>query len=175
MAKCVEIMCDCMSLSGDSATADECACDVMGILAVECHDQDPTVDLSGWRSKYDCLVTCPNGAVYKECIKQTCEVTCENRNNPNACPEIPDLCYPGCVCPDGLILKKDKCVKPIECRDCECDGFGDTQYFSFDRSNFTFNGNCTYIAARDQLLPGTFKIDHDFQVQYPDHLKVFHF
>lgn len=41
-----------------------------------------------------------------------------------------------------------------------CDGFGDPQYVGFDRSNFTFNGNCTYVAARDVSPTG----EHTFQV-----------
>jgi hypothetical protein len=32
---------------------------------------------------------------------------------------MPGTCIPGCFCPDGLVRKGDKCVKPIECRDCE--------------------------------------------------------
>lgn len=41
-----------------------------------------------------------------------------------------------------------------------CDGFGDPQYLTFDRSNYTFNGNCTYVAARDVNPHGK----HTFQV-----------
>ena len=185
IGRCVEIMCDCMRLQQPTecdeslgpaamaecqqqATADdlsECGCKTMTTMASECRNENPSVDLTGWRTKYDCLVDCPNGAVYKECNKRACEVTCTNKKDPNACPEIPDLCIPGCVCPDGLVRKYDKCVKPNECRDCVCDGFGDPQYFSFDRQNFTFNGNCTYIAARDKLVNGQGESSsHDFQV-----------
>jgi hypothetical protein len=32
---------------------------------------------------------------------------------------MPGTCIPGCFCPDGLVRKGDKCVKPNECRDCE--------------------------------------------------------
>lgn len=43
-----------------------------------------------------------------------------------------------------------------------CDGFGSPQYLTFDRSNYTFNGNCTYIAARDVNPHGK----HTFQVGF---------
>lgn len=166
-------MCDCMGSTKDSsespsAAADRCACQAMSVMAVECHDDQPTVDLSGWRSKYDCSVDCgTDGSVYKECNKKTSQRSCQNNKNPHPCPPMPDLCYPGCVCPDGLVRHSDgKCVKPSECRDCVCDGFGDPHYISFDRNNFTFGGNCTYVAARDKLSKLEAKIDHDFQVYF---------
>lgn len=169
--RCVDIMCDCMGAIKDStisstAAADSCACQAMSVMAVECHDDHPTVDLTGWRSKYDCSIDCgTDGSVYKECNKKTCERSCQNNKNPHPCPPMPDLCYPGCVCPDGLVRHGDgKCVKPSECRDCVCDGFGDPHYISFDRNNFTFGGNCSYVAARDKLSKSESKIDHDFQV-----------
>ena len=142
----------------------ECACHALGILAQECRNQDAQVDLSGWRSKHDCIVDCPGGTVYNECNRRACEVTCANRKDADACPEVPDLCVPGCVCPDGLVRKGDRCVKANECRDCICDAFGDVHYFSFDRNNFTFGGNCSYVAARDKLGDGKdAKSGHDFQ------------
>ena len=76
---------------------------VMSLMATECQEQDQSVDLSGWRSKYDCQVECPGGAVFHECNQRNCEVTCNNMKNPNACPRNAQLCYPGCVCPDGLV------------------------------------------------------------------------
>lgn len=164
-------MCDCMASTQATAptaaiAAERCSCQAMSVMAMECHDSHPAVDLSGWRSKYDCSVDCGSGgAVFHECSKQRCETTCLNKMKANECPELPHLCYPGCVCPDGLLRNSDDvCVKPSECRDCVCDGFGDPQYFSFDRQNFTFNGNCTYVAARDKLLPFESKTEHDFQV-----------
>jgi hypothetical protein len=41
-----------------------------------------------------------------------------------------------------------------------CNGFGDPQYLTFDHSNYTFNGNCTYVAARDVNPHGK----HTFEV-----------
>lgn len=41
-----------------------------------------------------------------------------------------------------------------------CDGFGKPQFVTYDRRNFTFNGNCTYIASRDKSSDGK----HAFQV-----------
>lgn len=175
VSRCVQFMCDCMAgqqqqqqqQESADALVRECTCQSLGIAATECRNRKPGADLSGWRSRHDCTVDCSAnpGSVFKECNKRTCELTCNNKKNPNACPESPDLCVPGCVCPDGLVRKDDRCVKPNECRDCVCDGFGDPQYFSFDRSNFTFNGNCTYVAARDKLLPtDDSQNGHDFQV-----------
>ena len=171
--RCVEVICDCIQnlplLETPSATAgaDQCQCKVMGVMANECYEKNPSVDLSGWRSKHDCVVECSGGAVYHECNKPTCETTCLNKKNYNTCPEVPNLCFPGCVCPDGLVRRSDiQCVKPSECRDCVCDGFGHSQYITFDHQNFTFTGNCSYIAARDLILPQESKIGHDFQVIY---------
>jgi hypothetical protein len=50
-----------------------------------------------------------------------------------------------------------------------CNGFGDPQYVTFDHSNYTFNGNCTYIAARDVNPQG----NHTFQVGSLNCLVVF--
>lgn len=169
--RCVEVMCDCMqslpTSTSATAAADQCECKVMGMMASECYENNPSVDLSGWRSKLDCVIDCPNGGVHHDCNKPICETTCLNKKNSNSCPEVPKLCYPGCVCPDGLVRKGDnQCVKPSECRDCTCDGFGHSQYVSFDNQNFTFSGNCSYIAARDSILSQESTIGHDFQVTF---------
>jgi len=165
MSRCVEHYCDCVK----TPDAEQCQCKVMSLMATECQEQDQSVDLSGWRSKYDCQVECPGGAVFHECNQRNCEVTCNNMKNPNACPRNAQLCYPGCVCPDGLVRKNEKCVKPAECRDCVCDGFAPSQYFSFDRNHFDFNGNCSYVAARDQLDDSLDSTAHDFQVLVTNH------
>jgi von Willebrand factor type D domain len=41
-----------------------------------------------------------------------------------------------------------------------CDGFGDPQYLTYDRVNYTFNGNCSYIASRDVSKNG----EHQFEI-----------
>lgn len=139
-------------------------------MATECLQNDASVDLSGWRSKYDCQVDCgPGGAVFQECHRRPCEPTCYNmRDGADAgCPELgAGGCYPGCFCPDGLVRAGDgTCVKPSACRDCVCDGLASSQYFSFDRNNFTFSGNCSYVAARDHLDDLLDTNGHDFQVE----------
>lgn len=176
--QCVDAMCDCVTSTVAFSVSDaieKCACQVMSMMATECHNAHPAthIDLSGWRNKHDCPLSCPpsSGMIYRECNdRRHCESTCsDRRTNPRStCPEdLPELCYPGCVCPEGLVRREsdDVCVKPVDCRDCVCQGFGDPHYVTFDRANYTFNGNCTYVAARDQLSDGDqLRTDHDFQV-----------
>ena len=168
--RCVEMMCDCALSTVAFSTAaalDQCRCQVMAVMATECSESHPSVHLSGWRSKYDCPVNCPAGTVHRDCQQPAvCEPTCYNRKDvgPSKCPKMPPLCYPGCVCPDGLVRRPrdGRCVKATECRDCVCQGFGDPAYMTFDGRNVTFNGNCSYVAARDKLTAG--RDQHDFQV-----------
>lgn len=56
-----------------------------------------------------------------------------------------------------MVRKNDICVPASECKNCICDGFGGrTQYITYDRKNFTFDGNCTYLLSRDLLVPDAF-------------------
>nr|CAD7570854.1 unnamed protein product [Timema californicum] len=157
LSHCIETTCACLE---SNATQEECRCQALLNFVTECQATNQNIDLSSWRVQLDCPVSCPGNLVFNECYKHQCERSCDNLMAEDPCPVAPNICFPGCFCPEGLVRKGELCVKPVECRDCICDGFGDPQYLSFDRSNFTFNGNCTYIAARDISPTG----EHDFQV-----------
>nr|CAD7397465.1 unnamed protein product [Timema cristinae] len=157
LSHCIETTCACLESNG---TQEECRCQALLNFVTECQATNQDIDLSSWRMQLDCPVSCPGNLVFNECYKHQCERSCDNLMAEDPCPVAPNICFPGCFCPEGLVRKGELCVKPVECRDCICDGFGDPQYLSFDRSNFTFNGNCTYIAARDISPIG----EHDFQV-----------
>ena len=58
---------------------------------------------------------CPVGWILNDC-GSLCQRTCEDylTNTHRDCPE--DMCgMPSCVCPEGLIVFKDRCVDPLEC------------------------------------------------------------
>lgn len=63
--------------------------------------------------------SCPPPLVFHDCFQRECEPNCNSMKDTTQCPAMPGTCIPGCFCPDGLVRKGDKCVKPIECRDCE--------------------------------------------------------
>jgi hypothetical protein len=85
------------------------------------------------------------------CYRNKCEMSCENLREVEPCPASEGVCVPGCFCPDGLVRSGDDCVPPTECRDCACDGFGNSRHVTFDKSDVLFNGNCTYVLSRDVL------------------------
>lgn len=78
---------------------------------------------------------------------------------------MPGVCFSGCFCPDGTVRNGDECILPTECRDCICDGAGNSNFVSFDKNNFTFSGNCTYVLSRDIVknIKGG-KSGHTYQV-----------
>ncbi|PNF36643.1 hypothetical protein B7P43_G19101, partial [Cryptotermes secundus] len=158
ISHCIETACSC--LQATRSTEAGCRCQALLGFVTQCTAADPSVDLSSWRVQHDCPAFCPPPLVYHDCFQQECERSCSSMKDGSQCPFMSGTCIPGCFCPDGLVRKGDKCVKPSECRDCVCDGFGDPQYLTFDRSNYTFNGNCTYVAARDINPHGK----HTFQV-----------
>lgn len=104
--------------------------------------------------------------VFQDCYQRRCEPTCESINDPTICPKLPNLCFPGCYCPAGLVRKGDECISPSSCRDCECNVLPHLQYVTYDESNFTVSGNCVYVMSRDQSFDGK----HTFQV--PEHFKL---
>ena len=58
---------------------------------------------------------CPVGWVLSDC-GSLCQCTCEDylTSTHRDCPE--DVCgMPSCVCPEGLVVFKDRCVDPLEC------------------------------------------------------------
>ena len=58
---------------------------------------------------------CPAGWVFNEC-GSLCQRTCEEylTNTHINCPEH-TCAMPDCVCPEGLVVYKDRCVDPLEC------------------------------------------------------------
>lgn len=104
---------------------------------------------------------CGPGERYQDCFRATCEKSCENLHDDTACLEREGSCVPGCFCSPGLVRKGERCVNPEKCGDCVCEGYGDPHYQTFDRQNYTFNGECSYVAARDKNVRG----QHAFQVR----------
>ncbi|XP_073969601.1 hemolectin isoform X3 [Rhodnius prolixus] len=145
LSQCVESICLCMQSSNSS---EDCRCQALLEIVTECQVKMPRLDLSIWRVEHDCPVQCPPNLVYKECFKRICEPCCAELMVSDACPETEE-CFPGCYCPDGYIRSGEQCIKPTECRDCQCDGYGGSSRFvTFDRMDFTFKGNCTYTLAQ---------------------------
>lgn len=107
---------------------------------------------------------CEAPLIYKDCFQRECEPTCESLGDPSQCPKIDHACYPGCYCPEELVRKGDKCIKPTECRDCECKATGQLDFLTYDETNFTISGNCVYVLTRDQLSDKHNK--HNFEVCY---------
>ncbi|NXV53859.1 SSPO protein, partial [Uria aalge] len=59
-------------------------------------------------------VRCGGGQLHQECAPP-CGRTCADLRLPAAasCPELADLCVPGCNCPPGLVLGEGgQCVPP---------------------------------------------------------------
>lgn len=112
-------------------------------------------------------ISCPSPLVHSDCYKRRCEPSCDTLNSDD-CAIIPDACFAGCYCPEGTVRKGDNCVPIADCKDCVCNSFGTSKYFTYDRKSFTFNGNCTYLLSRDIVLPGV----HTFQVNWT-HFLIF--
>ncbi|XP_068082174.1 hemocytin [Anabrus simplex] len=154
---CIETVCECLAAN---SSIEDCRCQALLNFVIQCQEADSSIDLTGWRIQHDCPGVCEPPLVHYDCYQHECEPTCDGLRHSEQCQAKTEACFEGCFCSDGLVRKGDKCVKPNECRDCVCDGFGDPQYMTFDRSNYTFNGNCTYVAARDVNPTG----NHEYQV-----------
>lgn len=76
---------------------------------------------------------------------------CNSLQEVEPCPKMKGVCFSGCFCPPGTVRNGEDCVHPTECRDCVCDGFGNTKFVTFDRKNFVFDGNCTFVLSRDSI------------------------
>lgn len=161
LSRCMETACDCLKNSAqlDDQKKSACKCSILQSFVAECMAADESIHLDTWRSRHECLATCPAPLVHNDCYRRRCEPSCDTLND-NDCPHLPGTCFSGCYCPDGTVRSGEKCVPVNECKDCICDGFGPSQYITFDRQNFTFNGNCTYLLTRDLLTP----TNHKFQV-----------
>lgn len=164
-SKCIESACECLRASKNAEMSGKppdhrCKCSILQGFVRECLAADDKVHLDTWRSAYDCELPCPPFLVHRDCYRRRCELSCDTLKGED-CPYLPGTCFSGCYCPEGTVRKGDKCVNPSqECRDCVCDGFGQSQYVTYDRNNFTFDGNCTYLLTRDLVLPGI----HTFEV-----------
>lgn len=165
ISKCLETACEC--LKGESLTntgdvdkmKDACSCSILQNFVSACLAADETIYLDSWRSIHNCYKECPQPLVYKDCYRRRCEPSCTLLAGDD-CPQLPGTCFSGCYCPEGSVRKGDQCLSPSECKDCVCNGYGQSQYLTYDKQNFTFNGNCTYLLTRDTLLPDV----HTFQV-----------
>lgn len=167
ISKCLETACECLMASSQLESYDksspapfkQCKCAMLQNYVVDCLAADESVILDSWRSVHECEADCPAPLLHKDCYRRRCEPSCENIKS-NECTYLPGTCFSGCYCPEGKVRKGNDCVPMSDCRDCVCDGFGKSQYITYDRSNFTFDGNCTYLLTRDVLLPNV----HTFQV-----------
>lgn len=144
MADCVESMCVCLEGNNDE---DKCRCQTLNAFVTNCKSIDSSVDLSGWRMTQNCAVECQHPFVYKECFDRVCELSCADLMGDNPCPQMPNHCFPGCYCPDGYVKEGSQCIKPSDCRDCICDGFDKSRVITFDRIDYTFNSNCSYVLS----------------------------
>lgn len=163
ISKCLETACEC--LKGDSINhtdiarnKESCSCSILQNFVSECLAADDAIHLDSWRTIHNCYKECPAPFVYKDCYRRQCEPSCTFLNGED-CPTLPGTCFSGCYCPEGTVRKGELCVSASECKDCVCNGFGKSQYLTYDRKNFTFNGNCTYLLSRDLLIPDI----HTFQ------------
>lgn len=168
ITKCIETACVC--LKGDaeitneifdknSPKTHECKCSALQPFVRDCLAADDNIHLDTWRSIEDCPAKCEAPLIHKDCYNRRCEPSC-NTLSTDDCPHLPGTCFSGCYCPEGTVRKDDACVPVSDCKDCVCDGFGKSQYLTYDRKNFTFNGNCTYLLSRDLLVQDV----HTFQV-----------
>lgn len=147
MSRCVESTCSCLHSSNSSY--EDCRCRLLTNFVGECKAaSDSDVDLlRNWRTVYDCPVSCPPPFIHRDCFRSKCEITCNNLHEIEPCPPMRGICFPGCFCPDGLVRRNNECVPPTQCRDCMCDGLGNAQFIDFERRNFKFADNCTYLLS----------------------------
>uniref|UniRef100_A0A3Q3BFU2 Mucin 2, oligomeric mucus/gel-forming n=1 Tax=Kryptolebias marmoratus TaxID=37003 RepID=A0A3Q3BFU2_KRYMA len=75
---------------------------------------------------------------------------------PYECPPLQQL-----TCANGkspvLVYDEYHCCQHYEC-DCECEGWGDPHYITFDGFYYSYQGNCTY-ALMKEIIP-----KHDLQI-----------
>uniref|UniRef100_A0A8D8ZF36 Hemocytin n=1 Tax=Cacopsylla melanoneura TaxID=428564 RepID=A0A8D8ZF36_9HEMI len=146
ISDCVESMCVCLESS--VSNENECRCNTLSNYVATCKALDSSVDLSGWRLTHNCAVECPHPLVYNECFDRVCEPGCNDlMSSSDPCPIMPGHCFPGCYCPDGYVREGSQCVKPADCRDCVCDGFGKSHFLTFDKVDYSFSSNCSYILS----------------------------
>ena len=63
---------------------------------------------------------CSQGQIHHDCYQKSCEPTCENIKTSDTClTSNPNVCFPGCFCPAGLVKNGNKCIKPTKCQNCK--------------------------------------------------------
>lgn len=169
VSRCIETACECLKESIDNSTKTKstkdlatkpCKCNVLQNMVKECMAADDTVHLDMWRSIHGCDLECPPHLIHKDCYRRRCELSCDQMDL-NSCPHLPGQCFSGCYCPEGMVRKGSGCVIAAqECRDCVCDNVGRSDFLTYDKKNFTFDGNCTYLLSRDIVK----KDDPTFQI-----------
>nr|XP_014086275.2 hemocytin [Bactrocera oleae] len=153
VSKCMESTCECLRAHpGEDNT---CKCNALQDFVAKCLTINPNIQLNLWRAVQQCELECPAPLIHSDCYKRRCEPSCDTLNTDD-CPIIPDACFPGCYCPEGTVRQGKKCITVAECKDCECNSFGKSQFFTYDKRDFHFNGNCTYLLSRDIVLPGQY-------------------
>ncbi|KAG0719300.1 Hemocytin [Chionoecetes opilio] len=164
--QCFDTMCGCLANQGDE---EECRCMALTRFVSKCLEKDPNAPISDWRITTKCYKECGPGEIYQDCYRSKCEKRCETLHDESQCPDE-GSCIPGCFCAPGLVRKGEKCVPPERCHNCACEGYGDPHYTTFDRRNYTFNGECSFVAARDKNPRG----QHKFQARRL-HISIFCF
>lgn len=145
VSRCIDSMCSCLRTSNSSN--EDCRCRLLTSFVGECEAAIGADRLLDWRTAYDCPATCPSPFIYRDCFRSKCEITCDNLHEVEPCPPMRGVCFPGCFCPDGLVRRNNECVPPAQCRDCVCDSLGDAKFIGFNRKDFRFAGNCTYLLS----------------------------
>ncbi|KAF5285691.1 hypothetical protein FQR65_LT13076 [Abscondita terminalis] len=163
ISKCMEKTCQCLEEDVESKEVEsKCKCRALQNLVVECLAASVSEEVIDWRMKYDCPAVCEAPLIHHDCYRRRCEPTCGALADPNACPKLENVCFPGCYCPPGYVRNGDKCVSPTDCGDCECSLLPALEYVTYDQRNFTINGKCSYVMSRDILSPNG--QNRDFEV-----------
>ncbi|XP_022243225.1 BMP-binding endothelial regulator protein-like [Limulus polyphemus] len=100
---CLIDMCEC-------PLAEKCYCEALQAYARECERAGTILD---WRKDTGCEnAHCPKGAVFTTC-GSPCKQTCRNYRRNKPCRR---RCRPGCNCPVGTVLSKNRCISTDKCR-----------------------------------------------------------
>ncbi|XP_077991512.1 intestinal mucin-like protein [Glandiceps talaboti] len=148
---CKQHVCECL----DEGIEEECVCDALTLYVKQCANSDQQIPLE-WRTPQFCAPPqCDYPMVWHDCAS-TCEWTCSAEGLPVS--QCETECTAGCTCPSGMVKKGDTCIPIDDCQECYCYGFGDPHYVTFDGSYYPFQGNCSYVAARDTSPSQDFEV-----------------
>ncbi|ESO84550.1 hypothetical protein LOTGIDRAFT_168619 [Lottia gigantea] len=104
VTSCVTDMCDCPH-------GKKCSCESIQAYAHECKRAGHKVK---WEKVSNCKApqkNCPKGAYYSLCAP-ACPKTCSSNKPDGSCSK---KCSPGCVCQNGAVLYKNRCISPEKC------------------------------------------------------------